>query len=255
MHLLVSVRSAEEVEPAFAGGANIIDAKEPFNGSLGAVSAATLAQIASRVNPVQDLSVALGDVTSVSQVIDLFEGLKLPSRTAPTYLKLGFAGVKSRGVLCELMGAAVEAARNCEPALTVVAVAYADAERAAALPAETIVKSAADAGAGGVLIDTHIKDGTRLLDWWSSDTLKSWVTLAHSFGLMTGVAGSIRPEDIAAVAAVHPDVIGFRGAACDVGRLGRVTRERVAILRQCIDTAVGTLFGPSSYIAEPWRNA
>ena len=40
MQLLVSVRSAVEVAPALAGGADIIDAKEPDRGSLGAVSAA-----------------------------------------------------------------------------------------------------------------------------------------------------------------------------------------------------------------------
>src|SRR4051812_47948913 len=38
MELLVSVRSAKEVEAALAGGADIIDAKEPSRGSLGAVS-------------------------------------------------------------------------------------------------------------------------------------------------------------------------------------------------------------------------
>ena len=36
MRLLVSVRSAAEVGPALAGGADIIDAKEPGRGSLGA---------------------------------------------------------------------------------------------------------------------------------------------------------------------------------------------------------------------------
>ena len=35
MRLLVSVRSAEEVSAALAGGADIIDAKEPERGSLG----------------------------------------------------------------------------------------------------------------------------------------------------------------------------------------------------------------------------
>ena len=35
MRLLVSVRSAAEVRPALAGGADIIDAKEPSLGSLG----------------------------------------------------------------------------------------------------------------------------------------------------------------------------------------------------------------------------
>ena len=51
MQLLVSVRSAAEVGPALSGGADIIDAKEPDRGSLGAVSPATLAEILARVPP------------------------------------------------------------------------------------------------------------------------------------------------------------------------------------------------------------
>ena len=46
MRLLVSVRAAAEVAPALAGGADIIDAKEPARGSLGAVSPTRLREIA-----------------------------------------------------------------------------------------------------------------------------------------------------------------------------------------------------------------
>ena len=35
MHLLVSVRSAEEAAAALEGGADVIDAKDPDNGALG----------------------------------------------------------------------------------------------------------------------------------------------------------------------------------------------------------------------------
>ena len=46
MRLLVSVRSAAEVGAAVAGGADIVDAKEPATGSLGAVSRRVLREIA-----------------------------------------------------------------------------------------------------------------------------------------------------------------------------------------------------------------
>ena len=39
MHLLVSVRSAEEAASALAGGADVIDAKDPAAGTLGPVAA------------------------------------------------------------------------------------------------------------------------------------------------------------------------------------------------------------------------
>ena len=57
MRLLVSVRSAEEVSAALAGGADIIDAKEPARGSLGRVTPAVLSAIAARTPASVPLSV------------------------------------------------------------------------------------------------------------------------------------------------------------------------------------------------------
>ncbi len=255
MQLLVSVRSADEVEPALAGGADIIDAKEPANGSLGAVSPATLSRVASRVPAIQELSIALGDVGSIAEVISSIDRVELPSRSAPTYLKLGFVGVASPDTARQLVATAVERASRQPVPVTIVAVAYADAERAAALPPEVILGSAVAAGAGGVLIDTHLKDGTRLLDWITPESLAAWVSLAHASGLLAGVAGALGREDVGAVAVAEPDLIGFRGAACDAGRLGRVSAERVALLRRCIDAAERNPDGISAYIADGWRNA
>jgi uncharacterized protein (UPF0264 family) len=255
MQLLVSVRSADEVEAALRGGADIIDAKEPANGSLGAVSPATLARVVSRVPAIQELSIALGDVHAVAEVITSIDRLELPPRTAHTYLKLGFAGVESPDTVRQLLCTAVETASHHRSPITIIAVAYADAERATALPAETIVRSAAAAGAGGVLIDTHSKDGGRLLDWRSPARLAAWVSLSRASGLLVGVAGSLGPEDVGAVAITDPDVIGFRGAACDAGRLSQVSAERVALLRRCIDAASRTSGVNSAYTAHAWRNA
>ncbi len=255
MRLLVSVRSADEVEPALCGGADIIDAKEPGNGSLGSVSPATLAEVASRVPRNQELSVALGDVSSVPEVIALVDGLRLPSRSAPTYLKVGFAGLRSPETVRELLGTAVGAAARHRSPVAIIAVTYADAERAGALPAEVILRTAEVLGAGGVLMDTHLKDGTRLLDWQDAESLTAWVSRARESGLMVGLAGALRPDDVRVVATADPDVIGFRGAACDAGRLGRVSRNRVALLRRCVDAATGISEAGSTYIADAWRNA
>jgi (5-formylfuran-3-yl)methyl phosphate synthase len=255
MQLLVSVRSADEVGPALAGGADIIDAKEPANGSLGSVSPATFAEVAANVPNEQELSVALGDVGSVAEVIALADGLRLPSRAGTTYLKLGFAGLKSPARVRELLGAAAGAAARHRSRVTIIAVAYADAERAAALPAEVILRTAEDVGAGGIMMDTHLKDGLRLLDWRSPESLAAWVSKAREAGLMVGLAGALRADDVAVLAKADPDVIGFRGAACDAGRLGQVSTERVAVLRRCVDAAIGTPQGGSTHIADGWRNA
>jgi uncharacterized protein (UPF0264 family) len=68
MRLLVSVRSAEEVAPALAGGADIIDAKEPELGSLGPVAPERLRAIVTQLPEETELSVALGDFSAAEQV-------------------------------------------------------------------------------------------------------------------------------------------------------------------------------------------
>src|SRR2546429_378056 len=60
MRLLVSVRGPVEARAALAGGADVIDAKDPARGALGAVSAERLAAIRRTVGAVRPVSPAPG---------------------------------------------------------------------------------------------------------------------------------------------------------------------------------------------------
>jgi len=235
MQLLVSVRSAAEVGPALCGGADIIDAKEPAGGSLGPVSPATLAEILARIPPECPFSVALGDLASPEEVITAIACLELPVRPAPTYLKLGFAGVRSPEMVTRILATAVAAVAEKGSAALVVAVAYADAARAGTLAPELIPGSAHSAGAAGVLLDTHTKDGIGLLGWLAPHALAGWVASARREGLLTALAGALTLENVEAVSEAGADVVGVRGAACEGGRQGRVTANRVRALRQRLD--------------------
>ena len=235
MQLLVSVRSAAEVEPAISGGADIVDAKEPSRGSLGAVTAGTLAEIFQRVPVELPVSVALGDVLSPDDVVARMVELELPARSAPVFLKLGFAGVRSPAVVGNLLETAVAAAAKRAVPSRIVAVAYADAERAATLSPQLVCQLAYESRATGVLLDTHTKDGLGLLKWLSVGDLADWVSHARRIGLLTALAGGLGIDDLTAVAGAGPDVVGVRGAACEGGRHGSVTLERVLALRECLD--------------------
>src|SRR4051794_11876993 len=102
MRLLVSVRSAAEVGPALGGGCDIVDAKEPSRGPLGAVTGAALRAIAACVLPETPLSVALGDPADESALeaaMAVLDGLT--ARPSPTYIKIGLAaaGTGADGLL------------------------------------------------------------------------------------------------------------------------------------------------------------
>src|SRR5687768_1630805 len=110
MRLLVSVRSAEEVAAALAGGADIIDAKEPARGSLGPVTPAVLAAIAACTPASVPLSVALGDGTGRGELRAALDAVRTEKRRAPVYLKVGFAGVQSVDRITAMLEAATASA-------------------------------------------------------------------------------------------------------------------------------------------------
>jgi (5-formylfuran-3-yl)methyl phosphate synthase len=234
MQLLVSVRSAAEVQPALSGGADIIDAKEPSRGSLGAVSPEKLIQILDRIPPHVGLSIALGDLTTPHEVFRAITSLPHFARRAPTYLKLGFAGVSSAERVRALLATARAASQRQMVSPHIIAVGYADAEAAGTINPELVSRAAASAGAAGVLLDTHLKDGRHLLSWMELAVLTALLAQARAAGLLTAVAGGLEPKHLRAVSAARPDVVGFRGAACVGGRGGQVSRQRVLQLQRAL---------------------
>jgi uncharacterized protein (UPF0264 family) len=235
MQLLVSVRSALEVLPALEGGADIIDAKEPGRGSLGPVTQGTLVAIARRVPGERGLSVALGDLSEAVQVRRAMERVANVARAGETFVKLGFAGVRSPALMAFLLAEAVKQT-SAAPGVRVIAVAYADHHRAGSLPSDDAARIAGETGAAGVLLDTFIKDGRDLLFWLSPPQLEDWVERVRSRRLVAGLAGSLRGDPFEAACAAQPDVVGVRGAACLGGRSGRVDRDRVRGLRALMRT-------------------
>jgi uncharacterized protein (UPF0264 family) len=234
MQLLVSVRSAEEAEAALAGGADIIDCKEPSRGSIGAVDSKTLAGILGHVPARWPLSIALGDVMSAAETGRMISSLSLPGRVAPTYLKLGFAQVSTSVQIEDALRSAVAAATTHKSRPKIIAVAYADAESLGSASCPEILDAAARAGCAGVLLDTQVKNGRNLFHWVSVERLIRWVGVARREGLLVALAGGLNLSDVPAAAELSPDVIGVRGAACDGGRMGTVRAAKVAELQSTI---------------------
>jgi uncharacterized protein (UPF0264 family) len=155
MQLLVSVRSAEEVESAVAGGADIIDAKEPSRGSLGPVQPSVLREISASLPAGIPLSVALGDFEDGADPAIAIGALPLVARSGGLFVKLGLAGASTSGAAAALLRGAVKAASAAPSHPRVVAVAYADPAPADGLAPGEILRLAAQVGADGVLLDTQ----------------------------------------------------------------------------------------------------
>jgi uncharacterized protein (UPF0264 family) len=225
MRLLVSVANAAEASAALEGGADVIDAKDARAGALGAVTRDVLQDIYAIVQRARPVTAALGDAADEAAI----------ERAARDYaaagaglVKVGFAGIVSAGRAAALTAAAVRGARAAGAG--VVAVAYADAPIVESPLADDLVDVAAAAGARGLLVDTADKSGPGLRALVAPNALAALVARAHGAGLLVALAGKLTADDLSFVRDAGADIAGVRGAACEGGRTGRVTTDRVRAL-------------------------
>jgi len=228
MHLLVSVANAEEAAAALAGGADVIDAKNPSAGAMGAVTPQVFRAIRAVVGDARPVTAALGDASEAGAV----ERAARESAVAGArFVKVGFAGIESTSRIADILAAAVFGSRAISVEKTgVVAVAYADAARVSSVAFDELLAVASMSGAEGVLVDTGDKRGPGLRQLVTPSTLSRWVTEAHDAGLFMAAAGKLTADDLAFVRDAGADIAGVRGAACEGGRTGRVSAERVRLL-------------------------
>lgn len=193
--LLASVKSLTEAHLALACGADIIDLKNPETGVLGALPLDTVARVVQMVDRRSMVSATLGDLPMQPQILS--EAAARMAATGVDFIKVGF----------------FNAEKNCIAALAgkarLIAVLFADRGYDFSLLADF-----ADAGFVGVMLDTADKTNGGLRSQMDAGTLQKFVERARSLGLVTGLAGSLRLEDVPDLIKLGPDYLGFRGALC-----------------------------------------
>lgn len=224
--LLVSVRDADEVAAAVAGGAAIIDIKDPGRGSLGRPSAENLVPSAAAVPAGLPWTLAAGELQECSGPgDDRFQQLLATLGRPPAAVKFGLSGCSGTDWLTPLR----QAAARLPPGTPAVPVAYADARQAAAPPVLQVIDRAARAGLPLVLIDTYDKQASgSLLTLIPPAELNDLISRARAAGLGILLAGRLALNEIPVVAGCQPDAVAVRSAVCRGGRLGRIDRPRVA---------------------------
>jgi uncharacterized protein (UPF0264 family) len=218
--LLVSVRNAEEALLACAGGADLIDVKEPTRGALGAADGKVIEAVVAAVAGRVPTSAALGE---------LREGKQLPDALARrlSYVKFGLAGCQSDAVWPHRWQQTITL---LPPGVMPVAVAYADWQSAAAPSPEDVLSAAREIHCGGLLIDTFDKTRGPLEQHLPVQRIGRLIDAAHAAGMFAVLAGGLRSEDLPNLLALEPDYIGVRGAACRGSRTGILEQARVAAL-------------------------
>jgi hypothetical protein len=227
--LLVSVRDAEEAIAALNGGAHVIDIKEPSRGSLGAADRRALVDI---VHTVADRALV---TAAAGELVELMEAELTPLPAGISLFKIGLAGCASMAdwssrwqLVCESLWPGGGWMQHA------VAVVYADWRAAESPEPRAILRTAVHARCPALLVDTWNKSAGGLFDHWPDRDLETFVRAAQDQGLVVVLAGSLVGESVPRAANLRPNVIAVRTAACEGGRAGIVTRERVAALRNAI---------------------
>jgi uncharacterized protein (UPF0264 family) len=232
--LLVSVRSAEEAVEAVAGGAAIVDVKEPARGPLGCATEEMAAAIVKAVDARVPCTLACGELVdgheAIAAHVQRVATITIGGCPGIAAVKAGPAGLDAaawREAFCRLVA-------GMPPGVELVAVAYADFQAAGSPDPADLIMAAVDVAATTLLIDTFDKQGAGLYRLAGGKAVGGWVAMAREAGLSVALAGQLTAAEIAAATASGARIVGVRSAACDGGRMGRVQRRNVGQL-------VGTL--------------
>lgn len=231
MLVLVSPADEEEAIESIEGGADIIDVKNPAEGSLGANYPWVISRIADIAKQRgREVSAAIGDLDFKPGTASL--AAYAAASCGADYVKVGLYGVRSKEQAVKLVKAVVKAVEKFNT--KVVAAAYADFKRINSISPLELAEVAVSAKAHGIMVDTAIKDGSKLLDHMDVEELRAFVESAHSAGLFCALAGSIKLEDVPVIKKLKADIIGVRTAVCENGRNSRIKRELVAKLVEVV---------------------
>jgi (5-formylfuran-3-yl)methyl phosphate synthase len=228
--LLVSVRSAAEARAAVAGGAEIVDVKEPRLGSLGRAAYSVWRHVRAAVPDNMPVSVALGEL---DDWLAGGERTTVPAIawSGISFQKLGLAGAPNDWrerwhKLRQDLGAGVDFPPHW------VAVVYIDWQAARApTPGDVISACASAAECRGVLFDTWDKSHGSVCFL----SLKRWIEQVREIGRFVAFAGGLNESTIPEIAVFEPDIVAVRGAACHSGdRLAAIDADRVALLARAV---------------------
>ncbi len=199
--LLASVRNLEEAKLVIDAGCDWLDLKDPQAGALGAVSLTIARDIVRRHAGALPISATIGDCWNTPVVIP--ERVENLARLGMEYVKVG---VFARDLATDF---ALHLKRAISLVPNLIAVCF--AENA---PSAADVAQLAALGLRGVMLDTADKSRGSLSSLLAPAQISEFVAAARAHGLIVGLAGSLRRQDVSQMVTYGADYLGFRGALC-----------------------------------------
>jgi len=228
MKLLISPINEEEANICRLGGADIIDVKNPKEGSLGANFPWIISAVKKAAGNVP-VSATIGDFNYKPGTASL---AALGAAVAGAeYIKVGLYDIHTKEQALDMLVNIVRSVKDYDKNKKVVASGYSDHRRINSISPFELPAIGKKAGVDVVMMDTGIKDGRSTFDFLTEDQLTEFVARSRSLGLQTAIAGTIKFEDIPALKRIQPDIIGVRGCVCGGDRNSVIKLELVEKLK------------------------
>ena len=234
--LLASVTHAHEARIVLDAGADIIDLKDPAHGALGALPLPCIRTVVANVGGRYLTSATVGDLPADPHV--LTRAVAATAATGVDFVKVGLFGT---AYFSDCLDALAQHAADGE---RLIAVLFADLR-----PDFNAIEQLAAKGFSGVMLDTANKQSGGLRSHLALERLFAFVKTAKRLGLITGLAGSLRREDIVPLVSTGADYLGFRTALCrGQSRTAEIDPGAVAATRACL-ARLRTAAQPGRHVA------
>ncbi len=206
--MLASVSNLDEAKIALQENVDVIDLKDPSQGALGAVTTEVAQGVVQFISGQCLVSATIGDLPMQATLIS--KAIAAMALTGVDIIKIGVFDDLTGEVIASLKGQAINGAKGINgKQFTIIIVFFVDKGLGLDKMSEL-----AKAGIRGVMLDTVDKMKGNLRTHMQDQELQSFINQAKSYGLLAGLAGSLKADDILPLLRLEPDYLGFRGALC-----------------------------------------
>jgi len=231
---LLSIVSTEEAKVALRAGVDILDVKNPAEGSLGGHFPSQIIAIRKICPSGVKVSAAVGDIPNKPGFVSQAAwGLCF---CEVDYIKIGLWGIRSVRDAIYLVQKVSETIRSYKKKkIKLVVAGYADAYKIKAVDPLKIPFIAREGNADVVMIDTARKNRGNLLTYLTIQDICQFLDNARKYNLVTALAGKLDKKCIYTLKNTEVDIIGIRSLACEGGRIkGRISFKKVHHIKQLL---------------------
>jgi (5-formylfuran-3-yl)methyl phosphate synthase len=222
--MLASVNSLDEALIILDAKVDIIDLKQPALGALGALDTELIKQIVETIDQACPISATVGDLPMEPRTVST--AVANMAKTGVDYIKIGFF---PGGDWLDTLQALSALARNH----ALIAVLFADTTPDIKL----LMPALKETGFKGVMLDTMDKNKGSLTRIMATAEIQQFVQQAKAQHLLTGLAGSLRREDISVLLPYQADYLGFRGALCrQHKRTAKLDLPAITLIKQTLES-------------------